>query len=177
MEGTAYVLTLPAAIALIVATLALATDVRSRRIPNWLTGSALLVGLLTNVLLSGLNGGAAAIEGAGLGFALLVPFYLLKVMGAGDVKLLAALGALVGPHTLLIVAAAGALAGGVVSVIILARLGRLSLALHQIVVLHAPPQPSGAKAPYAVAIASGVYVAFGLSLSTALGVRLLTGGS
>jgi Flp pilus assembly protein protease CpaA len=45
------------------------------------------------------------------------------------------------------------------SVVILARRGRLSLAAHQLFVMRTVPTPSGAKAPYAVAIASGVYLA------------------
>ena len=47
-----------------------------------------------------------AMVGAGLGFLLLIPFYAIRAMGAGDVKFLAALGALLGPQTLLVAAAA-----------------------------------------------------------------------
>ena len=61
-----------------------------------------------------------------VGFVLLVPFYALRAMGAGDVKLLAAMGALLGPQTLLVTAAGGALVGGMMSLIILARRGRIS---------------------------------------------------
>ena len=52
------------------------------------------------------------------------------------------------------------------SLIILARRGRLSLALHQLFVMHTIPTPSGAKAPYAVAIASGVYLVVLRQLAT-----------
>src|SRR5439155_24771042 len=96
---------------------------------------------------------------AALGFVLLIPFYAMRAMGAGDVKLLAALGAILGPQILLTAAAGGALVGGLMSLIILARRGRLSLAIHQLFIMHTMPTPSGAKAPYAVAIASGVYLA------------------
>jgi prepilin peptidase CpaA len=150
---------LPAVLALLIASVGLITDVRTRRIPNWLTAGALIGGLLVNLLVGGPQGVLSALAGAGLGFALLIPFYVIRAMGAGDVKLLAALGALLGPETLLVAAAAGALVGGLMSLIILARRGRLSLAVHQMFIMHVIPTPSGAKAPYAVAIAMGVYVA------------------
>ena len=149
----------PLLLAVVVATIALATDLRARRIPNWLTAGGVLAGIVGNLLLGGLSGGALALAGAGLGFVLLLPFYVVRGVGAGDVKLLAALGALVGPITLLAVAAVGALVGGLMSIIILARRGTLSLFVHQLFVMHTPPTLSGAKAPYAVAIASGVYIA------------------
>jgi prepilin peptidase CpaA len=150
---------IPAVLALLIASIGLMTDLRTRRIPNWLTVGALIGGLLVNLLLGGSQGVVSALAGAGLGFVLLIPFYAVRAMGAGDVKLLAALGALLGPQTLLVAAAAGALVGGLMSLIILARRGRLALAVHQMFVMHTIPTPSGAKAPYAVAIASGVYVA------------------
>lgn len=160
----------PAAVAVIAASIALATDLHARRIPNWLTLSALLVGLLANAFLAGTQGALLALAGAGLGFALLIPFYAIRAIGAGDVKLLAAVGALLGPQLLLSAATAGALVGGVMSVVILARRGRLTLAAHQMFVMKAIPTPSGAKAPYAVAIAAGVYfAAFQLLATSALG--------
>ena len=146
-------------LATLAASVALVTDMRSRRIPNWLTVSVLLAGLLVNLLANGFDGLLSALAGAALGFALLIPFYALRAMGAGDVKLRAALGAVLGPQVLLGTAAGAALVGGLMSLIILARRGRLSLALHQLFVMHTIPTPSGAKAPYAVAIASGVYLA------------------
>jgi prepilin peptidase CpaA len=160
------------AVAVLAATIALVSDVRTRRIPNWLTGSTLLIGLLVNLFASGPPGLVAAVTGMAVGFLLLIPFYVLRAVGAGDVKLLAALGAVLGVQALLAVAAAGALVGGLMSLIILARRGRLSLALHQLFVMHTVPTPSGAKAPYAVAIASGVYVAVLQQLAVFLAVGL-----
>ncbi|MCA1645318.1 MAG: prepilin peptidase [Chloroflexi bacterium] len=150
---------LPLVVAVFAASIALVTDLRSRRIPNWLTVTAFLAGVVLNLIASGTQGGLSALEGAALGFGLLIPFYLLRVMGAGDVKLLAACGALLGPENLLAAAAAAALVGGILSLVILARTGTLSLALHQMFIMHVVPTSSGAKAPYAVAIASGVYLA------------------
>jgi prepilin peptidase CpaA len=153
------------------ASVAAVIDVRSRRIPNWVTGSAFIVGVLLNAWLAGLSGAGtadawlyglggagAAIAGAALGGLILLPFYLMRVMGAGDVKLLAALGALLGPQLLVSVAVYGAIGGGVMSAIILLVRGRLGVSLHEIFVEHRPPTRSGATAPYALAIASGMYL-------------------
>ena len=149
----------PVVVAVLAASYALVTDVRSRRVPNWLTAGSFVAGVALNLLVYGPQGALSALGGGALGFALLIPFYLMGVMGAGDVKLLAACGALLGPQSLLSVATAGALVGGLMSLMILARRGRLTLALHEMFVMHTIPTPSGAKAPYAVAIASGVYLA------------------
>ncbi|MBV9356309.1 MAG: prepilin peptidase [Chloroflexi bacterium] len=141
-----------------VASVALITDVRYRRIPNWLTGGSLVLGFGLNGALGGLHGLAMTLFGACLGLSVLFPFYLLRVMGAGDVKLLAGLGALVGPRALVSVVIFSALAGGVIAAIMLARRGRLLLTLRSMLLRQSPPSLSGATAPYAVAIAAGTYL-------------------
>ena len=169
----ALITTIPMLAAAVVALAALVTDVRSRRIPNSLTGSALLLGFFGNVLLDTVSdgasgafaGGMSALAGAALGLAMLFPFYMISVsglgraIGAGDVKLLAALGAILGPHILVSVAVYGALAGAAQSIVILARQRRLALLFHQTLVMQTAPTLGGGKAPYAVAIAAGVFLA------------------
>ena len=157
----------------LVAVIALVFDVRSRRIPNWLTAGGLLLGLAGNLLLGSqsdgasgaLSGGLSALTGAALGFGVLFPFYLIRVkglghaIGAGDVKLLAALGAIVGPQALVSLAVYAALAGAVQSIVVLASQRRLTLLVQQTLVIGGMPTPSGTKTPYAVAIAAGVFLA------------------
>ena len=141
-----------------VAGVAACTDLRWRRIPNGLTLGTALVGLALNVWLTGASGGVTALLGLLLGLALLLPFYVLRAVGAGDVKLLAALGAVLGPQALIAVALYGAVVGGLMSAVILLGRGRLMLTLNELVVQRTLPSRSGATAPYAVAIASGVYL-------------------
>ncbi len=76
------------------------TDLRSRRIPNWLTVPGLLIGVSANTVLSGWSGLNASLLGALVGLALLLPFVLLRSLGAGDWKLAGALGAFAGPGRL-----------------------------------------------------------------------------
>jgi len=144
--------------ATVAASLAAVVDLRHRRIPNWLTASVLIAGIALNIWRGGMAGGALALAGALLGLAILLPFYAIRAMGAGDVKLLAALGAVLGPQMLVSVAVYAALAGGVISMLMLAHDGRLWFVLRQIFVEHRPPSRGGATAPYGVAIALGMYL-------------------
>ena len=150
------------AVAVAVASLAALLDLRTRRIPNWLTGAAFVGGIVLNSWLAGPAGAGAAVLGAALGLGLLLPFYVLRAMGAGDVKLLAALGALLAPHGVAAVAVYGALVGGGMSLLVLALRGRLIVLARQALVLQRMPPPSGLTTPYGVAIAAGVYLSFGL---------------
>jgi len=72
------------------------TDLRSRRIPNWLTVPGLVVGVAANAMLGGWSGLKTSLLGTGLAFALLLPFWLLRSLGAGDLKFATALGAYFG---------------------------------------------------------------------------------
>jgi prepilin peptidase CpaA len=86
-------------------------DVRRRAVSNWITGTALVTAVACHALRAGLPGVAFALGGAGMGFAVFLTFYLLGAMGAGDVKLMAAFGALLGPVGILIAAVLTAIAG------------------------------------------------------------------
>ena len=95
--------------------IALAHDVASRRIPNWLVGAGLLAGLGVSFLTPNGIGPGSSLLGAGAGFAVLLPLYLLRAMGAGDVKLMAAVGAFLGPLPVVGAALLTFVSGGVLS--------------------------------------------------------------
>ena len=94
------------------------------KVPNWLTFHFAALGLIY----CGYQGGSAglvwSLEGAALGLALLLPLYAIGGMGAGDVKLLAGVGAWVGPALTLQAFVATALVGGVMALAMVAWSGR-----------------------------------------------------
>jgi prepilin peptidase CpaA len=157
---------------IILSGVACVTDIRRRRIPNLLVLTGLLLGALLNFRAAGLEGLGASLAGAALGLALLLPFYALGGMGAGDVKLLAALGALLGPGDLLRAALAAAVAGGILALALAIRHGRLAETFRNLGRLLAHWASAGVtplpelrlanprmlKIPYAVPLAAGACI-------------------
>lgn len=92
------------------------TDVRSSRVPNGITFSLALVGLGFHTISDSGNGILFSLEGLGLGLVLLLGFYVYGGMGAGDVKLLAAIGAVVGPLNIFVGFLFASLLGGLYAV-------------------------------------------------------------
>jgi prepilin peptidase CpaA len=104
-------------------------DWRSRRIPNWLTVPALLLGLGTHTLAAGWPGTKSALEGSGLGLGLLLPFVLARGLGAGDWKLMGALGAFLGPARLVVVLLGTVLIAAIMAVVEMVRRKRVKQTL------------------------------------------------
>ncbi len=94
--------------------LAAACDIRSHRIPNWLTLAGLAVGLAWHGWQGGGPGWLMSLEGIGVAGLALLP-YAVRGLGAGDVKLLGAVGALLGPVFLLWTLLGTILAGGLLA--------------------------------------------------------------
>jgi prepilin peptidase CpaA len=122
-------------IAVGIAVVACATDVRSRRIPNFLTFGAAAAGLIYAAWDGGTSGLSTAMLGWLAGLLLFLPIFLLGGMGAGDVKLLAALGAWLGPFSVFWIAIYASLAGGVLGIGVALLRGYLRTALTNIVAL------------------------------------------
>jgi len=101
-------------------------DLRYRKIPNLLTLPAMLFGIAYHSCLTGLAGFGFSTGGLAVGVGLLFAFYLAGMMGAGDVKLMGAVGSLLGPSGVFQAFLFTAFAGGVYAVIVLALKGRLT---------------------------------------------------
>jgi prepilin peptidase CpaA len=110
--------TAPLWVPVLVAAIACVTDLRTRRIANVLTFGAAAGAVVTYGVMNGLAGVAFAASGWAVGLALFLPLFLLRGMGGGDVKLLAALGAWVGPGLAVWLALWSAVAGGLLAVIV-----------------------------------------------------------
>lgn len=146
--------------------MAAATDLRSRRIPNWLTVPGLLIGIAANTALSGWSGLKASLLGAAVGLALLLPFVLLRSLGAGDWKLAGALGAFTGSSLLVDLLLGSVLVAGVMAMalVIYKRRTRETIrnighVLVSLVTFRLPGErvsldnPESLKVPYGVALA------------------------
>jgi prepilin peptidase CpaA len=110
MHSSAWWLTL--ALTLVVLGIATVTDLRSRRIPNWLVLPFLAAGLAVNTSLHGWQGLGQSLEGAGLGLLVYGILFWMGGMGAGDVKLCTAIGAWIGPQQQIFAVVITAMAGG-----------------------------------------------------------------
>jgi prepilin peptidase CpaA len=124
-------MTMTAQDSVVVALVALAsiTDVRTRRIPNVLTFGATIAALLFHVSTGGASGLTTSVGGWMLGAALFFPVFALRGMGAGDVKLLAAVGAWLGPWQVASVALITTIAGGAVALVVSLVYGYLRTAV------------------------------------------------
>jgi prepilin peptidase CpaA len=142
------------------------TDLRSRRIPNWLTVPGLVIGMILNTLLGGWSGLKTSLLGALIGLALLLPFVLLRSLGAGDWKLAGALGSFTGPALLTDLLIASVFVAGLMAVALIIYKGRVRQTLRNIghilislVTFRLPgtqvslDNPESLKVPYGVALA------------------------
>lgn len=98
---------------LIVLVIAMYTDLRSSRIPNLLTFTTMAIGPIVHAYLAGSQGILFSLEGLGTGLGLFLLPYASGGVGAGDVKLMGAVGALVGPYGALVSGLLAMLVGGV----------------------------------------------------------------
>jgi prepilin peptidase CpaA len=149
-------------------------DFRTRRIPNWLTVPALVIGITLRSVVSGWPGAKASLEGAGLALLLLLPLVLMRALGAGDWKLMGAVGAFLGPVLLLFVLLGSFLVSGLMAVVEMMRTQRVKETFRNLGVLvqgffsfglRANPEisldnPALLKLPFGVAAAISTLVCF-----------------
>ena len=117
---------------LVIAAAAVAFDIRTRRIPNVLTFGAAAAALVFALVAGTLQGTMMTVFAWLLGAALFFPMFALGGMGAGDVKLLAALAAWMGPADAVYLAIFASMAGGVIAVAVALLSGYTRQALSNI---------------------------------------------
>jgi len=100
-------------------------DYRERRVPNWLNAALAVSGVLAQFTYFGWNGVGIAVAGLLVGFGVLIVPWLMHAMGAGDVKLMAAIGAWFGPTLTVLAFGLGALIGGIIAIIMIMATGKL----------------------------------------------------
>ena len=110
---------------LLFVTVCVLSDIRTRRIPNMLTGPAMLSGFALNLGLFGWSGAQASLYGFALAVLILIAPFAAGGVGGGDVKMMAAVGAFLGPHLLLLSLMIGIVLGGIFAVMHLTRIARL----------------------------------------------------
>jgi prepilin peptidase CpaA len=161
-------------IAILVTLVAVAAwfDIKSRRIPNWLVLTGLVFSFGIHTFFSN-DGFSAWALGFLVGFGLFLPLYVVRAMGAGDVKLMGMVCAFLGPASAVGVVLTTLIAGGALAIAVALWSGALRHTLENVrlMMTHAmfktlhgggaqiePPPASAGNLPYAVAIAAGTFI-------------------
>jgi prepilin peptidase CpaA len=150
------------------------TDLRWRRIPNWLTVPGCLLGIAVYSLEAGWRGTKESLLGSGLGLLVLLPFVLIRSLGAGDWKLVGAVGAFLGPRPLMAVLFTTILVAGIMAGILVLAKGRgrqtlrnMGRMLASLASLHLPGQEVSLDNPEALKIPFGFAASIAVILYTA----------
>jgi prepilin peptidase CpaA len=149
-------------------------DVRYRRIPNAFVLATFLSGLAMNTILGGLPGTFASLVGFGIGFVLMFLLHVFGAMGAGDVKLFAAVGAVTGAHLILPTFIVVVLTGGVLALVSILRTGAVLTTMHRVLQIFVGLLPGWEMPRFAVptdrrkTIPYGVAITIGSIISTAI---------
>jgi prepilin peptidase CpaA len=166
---------------LLLALAAAITDLQSRRVPNWLVAVGAAAGLALNAWASGGAGVGRSLLGGVVGFCIFLPFFLLRGMGGGDVKLMGALGMCLGVAGIVQTALLASIAGALLAMAVAARHGALGRTfantgrLLRFWLSHGPrpseelslDNPQALKIPYAapIAVAAVLVVLSGVAAS------------
>jgi prepilin peptidase CpaA len=159
-------------VAIVLVVIAAGWDLATRRIPNVLTVGAALAAFFVHGYIAGWSGAGASLAGWAVGLVLFFPFFALGGMGAGDVKLLAAVGAWLGPAATVWVALYSSIAGAVMALVVAGFSGYLKqaytnlfgLLMHwRVVGIRPAPElmlstQQGPRLAYAVPVLAGLMV-------------------
>lgn len=149
-------------------------DVRYRRIPNAFVLATLLSGLIINTIYGGWNGTLASLGGCAIAFSLMFVLHVIGAMGAGDVKLFAAIGSLVGLQLVLPTFLVVILTGGVLAVLLMLRTGAVRVTMQRVLMILVGFLPGWQMPRFSVptdrkgTIPYGVAITFGSLISLAI---------
>lgn len=149
-------------------------DVRYRRIPNAFVLATLISGLTLNLAMYGLSGGLSSVGGCLLGFILMFMLHVFGAMGAGDVKLFAAIGSVIGAPLVLPTFVVVVLTGGLLAVISILRSGVFRTTMHRVLQIFVGLLPGWQMPKFSVpadrrlTIPYGVAITIGAIISTAI---------
>jgi prepilin peptidase CpaA len=149
-------------------------DVRYRRIPNPFVLATLVSGLAMSAISGGLHGIVGSITGCAIGFVLMFMLHVFGAMGAGDVKLFAAVGAVMGAHHVLPTFLMVILTGGVLALFSVIRNGALVTTMHRVLQIFVGLLPGWEMPKFAVpadrrnTIPYGVAITLGSIIATAI---------
>lgn len=149
-------------------------DVRFRRIPNAFVLATLVAGIAINAIFAGFPGVAASVGGCALGFVLMFMLHIFGAMGAGDVKLFAAIGAVTGAQLVVPTFLVVILTGGLLAVVSMIRAGMVMTTMHRVLQIlvgllpgwqmpkFAVPADRKHTIPYGVAITMGSIISIAI---------------
>ena len=149
-------------------------DVRYRRIPNSFVLAALVGGIAVNTIFGGLAGLYGSLGGCALAFIMMFMLHVFGAMGAGDVKLFAAIGAVTGAHLVLPTFLVVVLTGGLLAVISIVRAGVVRATMHRVLQIFVGMLPGWEMPRFAIpadrrlTLPYGVAITLGSIISTAI---------
>jgi prepilin peptidase CpaA len=149
-------------------------DVRYRRIPNAFVAATLTAGVCMNAIFAGLPGVIASLGGCAMAFALMFMLHVFGAMGAGDVKLFAAIGAVTGSQLVLPTFIVVILTGGLLAIVSMIRAGKVMTTMHRVFQIFVGMLPGWQMPRFAVptdrkhTIPYGVAITMGSIISVAI---------
>ena len=149
-------------------------DVRYRRIPNAFVLATLASGVIINTVYGGWRGALASLGGCAIAFMLMFILHIFGAMGAGDVKLFAAVGSLVGAHLVLPTFLVVVLTGGALALLLMLHTGAVRATMHRVLQILVGLLPGWELPRFSVptdrrhTIPYGVAITFGSLISLAI---------
>lgn len=148
-------------------------DVRYRRIPNPFVLATLLSGLLLNAAFNGMDGALMSLGGCALAFGLMFALHVFGAMGAGDVKLFAAIGSVVGSSLVLPTFFVIVLTGAVLAFVAMVRAGTVRSTLHNVLMILVGLMPGWKMPRFTVPVDRRYTIPYGVAITFGSLISLL----